>query len=651
MKYVIWFSLSFFIFAQLTGQWKPSSADLYEEAEDYFLFEEYKEALPLYMRINQADSLPAFIRYRVGICYLNMPGEEYRAVPFLEFAAKNISPELIKGSLTETKAPADALFFLGIAYRHINETGKAQTALKSFIEIAKNPALIERAERELDNTVTAELFRKNARQIEKTEVATAMGLTGEEFNLVISGDESTLAYAGSLKFYDAVFYLKLANQTWGQAKNMTPQLGSDGDTYPLSLSFDGNKMLLYRYDPGTNSDIYISRFENDRWTKMELLPSPINSEYYESHASLSYDENSIYFSSNRPGGYGGQDIYKAVKDENGKWGPAVNLGPQINTMGDEISPFISKDGKHLFFSSTGHTNMGGFDVFHSELLENGTWTEAYNLGYPINNSADNQFFIPVLDGREAYYEMMSAQQYKELVKVSNFMNLLHPLVNVAVHVSETYPGLSSTQPQLTLTDIRNGSILKTFEGIPQNGRFDLQLEPGYYELKLQNERYQPVASEFSIARYYPEPDMVISLELNPVPLKIELRHLYFAFDDFKLSEKEQQKLEGLLSLLNDYSGLELELRGFTDISGDRNYNKLLAGKRAGMVAEYLVSKGISLDRMKIIALGPENFIATNALIEGRRLNRRVEIHIKDLPGFVKLNDQDDIPEQLRFKKE
>lgn len=651
MKYLVWLSISLFISVQLSGQWQPSPAELFEEAEEYFLFEEYNEALPLYMRINLADSLPAFIRYRVGICYLNMPGEEYRALPFLEFAAENVSPELIKGSLTETKAPADALFFLGIAYRHINETGKAQTALKRFIEITENPTWIERAERELDNTYTAELFRKNARQIEKTEVAAAMGLTGEEYNLVISGDESTLAYAGSLKFYDAVFYSKLENQIWSQAKNITPQLGSDGDAYPLSLSYDGKKMLIYRYDPGTNGDIYISRFEGDSWTKMELLSNPINSEYYESHASFSFDENSIYFSSNRPGGFGGQDIYLSAKDETGIWGPPVNLGPQINTPGDETGPFISKDGKHLFFSSTGHTNMGGFDVFHSELLENGIWAEAYNLGYPINNSADNQFFIPVEDGTEAFYEMMTAQQYKEFVKVGNFLNRLHPIVNVAVHVSEAYPGLSSTQPEFTLTDIRNGSILKTFEGIPQNGRFDLQLGPGYYELKLQNERYQPVASEFSIARYYPEPDMVVSLELNPVPVEIELHHLYFAFDDYKLSEKEQQKLESLLTLLNDYSNLDLELRGFTDISGDRNYNKLLAGKRAGMVAEYLVSKGISLDRMKIISLGPENFIATNAVIEGRRLNRRVEIHIKDLPGFVQMNFVDEIPEHLRFKKE
>lgn len=651
MKYAVWFSVSFFIFVQLQGQWKPSPAELFAEAEEYFLFEEYSEALPLYMRINLPDSLPAFIKYRVGICYLNTFGEEYRAVPFLEFAAENISPELTIGGLTETKAPADALFFLGIAYRHINETGKAETAFKRFIEITNNPALIERAERELDNTYTAELFRNNVRQIEKAEVAATMGLTGEEFNLVISGDESTLAYAGSLKFYDAVFYARQENKTWSEHKNITPQLGSDGDTYPLSLSYDGNSMLLYRYDPGTNGDIYISRFENDRWTKMELLPNPINSEYYESHASFSYDEHSIYFSSNRPGGYGGRDIYKSVKDGNGNWGPAENLGPQINTMGDELSPFVSKDGKHLFFSSTGHTNMGGLDVFHSELLENGIWAEAFNLGYPINNPADNQFFIPVEDGSVAFYEMMTAQHYKEFVKVGNFLNRLHPIVHVAVHVSESYPGLSPGQPRLTLKDIRNGSILKSLEGIPQNGRVDLQLQPGYYELKLLNEKYQAASSEFSVDRYYPDPNMVISLELNPLPVEIELHHLFFAFDDFKLSEKEQQKLEGLLALLNNYTNLDLELRGFTDISGDRNYNKLLAGKRADMVAEYLVSKGISLDRIKIVALGPENFIATNAVIEGRRLNRRVEIHIKDLPGFVKLNDQDDIPEQLRFKKE
>lgn len=651
MKHVFWFSLSFFIFTHLTGQWRPSPAELFAEAEEYFLFEEYNEALPLYMRINQPDSLPAFIRYRVGISYLNHPGEEFRAVPFLEFASDNISADLATGSLTETKAPADALYYLGIAYRHVNATEKAQSAFKRFIDITKNPSMIALAEREIEKTVTADLFRKNEEQLDRTNVASDMGLTGEEFNLVISGDESTIAYAGSLKFYDAVFYANLANETWSEHKNITPQLGSDGDTYPLSLSYDGNTMLLYRYDPGTNGDIFISRFENDRWTKMEALPYPINSEYYESHASFSSDMHTIYFSSNRPGGYGGLDIYKSVKDEAGNWSEAVNLGHQINTMGDELSPFVSKDGKYLFFSSTGHTNMGGLDVFYSEKLENGLWTEAFNPGYPLNTSADDKFFVPVGNGNEAYYNLLTDQQYREFVKVSNFINQRDVSVNIKVQITDAHRGLSIEKPLLTLKDTRDGRTINSFYEIPEDDPIEFQLKPGYYALNLSKERYQAVDKEFTIRRYYPDEEMEISLELLPAPTDVELHNLFFSFDDFKLSDAEQNKLESILTFLTDYTNFEVILKGYTDISGDRTYNKILSGKRAEMVANYLILKGISGDRISTIAIGPEDFIATNAVIEGRRLNRRVEIQIKDVPGFVQLNFVDEIPEHLRFKKE
>jgi len=140
--------------------------------------------------------------------------------------------------------------------------------------------------------------------------------------------------------------------------------------------------------------------------------------------------------------------------------------------------------------------------------------------------------------------------------------------------------------------------------------------------------------------------MTFSLELVPEPVILELRNLYFSFDNFGLLESEKEKLAGLIDFLKDYNAPELELIGYTDISGDRNYNILLAGRRAGVVKDYLVSKGIAAERIKTKAIGPANYIATNDLIEGRRLNRRVEIHFKNLPGFVRLEKLNDIPEHL-----
>ena len=648
------FLFAFAVFVStLTAQWRPAPEDLFEEAEEYFLFEEYREALPLYSGIGQTDSLPGFIRYRIGVCYLNIPGQEYRSLPHLEFASQKVNPDLKTGSLTEDFAPADVYFFLGIAQRHFSKTDEAVQSFERFMEISRDPESLARAERELEKTRIAKLFKQNEESIRVHEVFSDMGLTSDEMNLVISGDEKTLAWAAAQKFYDALFYTRQENEVWTKPRNITPQVGSDGDAYPLSLSYDGNTMLLYRYDAGTNGDIYVSRFDNDRWSKLERLPEPVNSDYYEAYASLSADGKEIFFSSNRPGGFGGLDIYQSAMDEAGNWGPAINLGPQINTMEDEVTPFVSKDGKYLFFSSGGHTNMGGLDVFYAKKLDEGTWSQAFNPGYPLNSTGDDKFFIPAGDGPDAYYAMQVDKQYlsREFMKVSDFLRKHDMLVDLKVQVKENHPGLSKSRPVLTLSDTRIQKPLEVIENFPENGRMEFSLAPGYYEVSVSNDKYISDTKDFSISQYYPEPEMDILLELHPEPVQIELRNVYFSFDNSMLSDAEKEKLTSLTDFLKEYPAFEIHLTGYTDISGDRNYNIMLSGRRAESVLEHLVSQGIDKSRMSFSGKGPENYIATNAVIEGRRMNRRVEIQIKDLPGFVQLNYVDDIPEHLRFKKD
>jgi outer membrane protein OmpA-like peptidoglycan-associated protein len=648
------FLFAFAVFVNtLTAQWRPSPEDLFEEAEEYFLFEEYIEALSLYSGIAQPDSLPGFIRYRIGVCYLNIPGQEYRSLPHLEFASQNVDPGLKNGSLSEKNAPADVYLFLGIAQRHLSETDAAIEAFERFLEISKDPVMQARALKELEKTRIAKLFKLNEENIRTSVVFPDIGLTSDEMNLVISGDEKTLAWAAAQKFYDALFYTRLENEVWTKPRNITPQVGSDGDAYPLSLSYDGNTMLLYRYDAGTNGDIYVSSFDNDRWSKLERLPEPVNSDYYEAYASLSESGKEIFFSSNRPGGYGGLDIYQSVMDESGNWGPAINLGPQINTMEDELTPFVSKDGKYLFFSSGGHTNMGGLDVFYAWKLDDGTWSQARNPGYPLNSTGDDKFFIPVGNGSDAYYAMQTNEQYpgREFMKVSDFLRKHDVQVNVKVQVKENHPGLSKSRPVLTLSDTRIQKPLEVVENFPENGRMEFSLAPGYYEVSISNDKYISDHKDFAIAQYYPEPEMELLLELHPEPVQVELRNVYFSFDNAMLSDVEKEKLTVLAAFLKEYPAFEIDLTGYTDISGNRNYNIMLSGRRAESVLQFLVSQGIDQSRMSYSGRGPENYIATNAVIEGRKLNRRVEIQLKDVPEFVQMNYVNDIPEQLRFKKD
>lgn len=188
----------------------------------------------------------------------------------------------------------------------------------------------------------------------------------------------------------------------------------------LSLSPDETQLFLYKSDGRPSRNIYVSQLVNNKWQKPVKLPKSINSKWNETHASLSPDQSTLYFTSNRPGGFGGLDIYAVKKNTKGKWGKPVNLGPNINSIYDEEAPMIHPDGKTLYFNSNGQSSMGGFDVFYSQKLPDGSWAKAVNLGYPINSPDDDLFFLPTLDKSEAY---MTSYRFSESKGRSNIYHL------------------------------------------------------------------------------------------------------------------------------------------------------------------------------------------------------------------------------------
>ena len=222
-----------------------------------------------------------------------------------------------------------------------------------------------------------------------------------EFNPVISDKEDLLVFSRSQAFYDAILYSTKVNGQWTEPLNMNELLKVDRDLFPTSISKDGKDLYLYS-SADYDGIIYTSRFENGTWSPLVKLNDNINTKYWESHATISHDNKKLYFTSNRKGTYGGLDIYVSNRDSTGDWGPAVNLGPVINTPYNEESPFLSDDDKTLFFSSRGHFNMGGYDIFYSTLLANGEWSVPLNVGYPLNSTDDDVFFKPLNQGYEGY---------------------------------------------------------------------------------------------------------------------------------------------------------------------------------------------------------------------------------------------------------
>jgi hypothetical protein len=378
------------------------------EAEYFFMNEDYQDAISSYLQLYEKLHDNANLAHRIGICYLNIQGKKNLSVDYLEAASKNMSAKHKEGTITQSAATYEALYDLATAYRINYMFDKAK---ETYLKYA---GTLLPDDRENQDFVKHEIeVCERARELISKPVSFSEENAGEvfndensDFNPVISADGKSFAWMIKLKFYDAVMFTKMLNGKWTAPVNITPELQSDGDYYISSLSADGKTLLLSKND-NYNSDIFQSTYNGSTWSKTTKLNKNINTKYWESQASLSEDGTKLIFSSDRPGGFGGLDLYVSSK-AGGEWGPAVNLGPEINTPFNEDRPFLINNGKTLFFSSQGHENIGGYDIFRSDLQSNQLWSKPSNLGYPVNTPDDNYFYSPAGNGSSGYYSI-----YKE----------------------------------------------------------------------------------------------------------------------------------------------------------------------------------------------------------------------------------------------
>lgn len=398
----------------LQGQTKKEVEELYKDANSYYYFEDYEEALALFLQVYSKYPDNYNLCFKIGVCYLNIPGYKQQSIPYLEKAATNTKKHYNEQSVLETKAPFDAVFYLGNAYFIANQLDKARAEYTKFKELIKDEKSWNLAY--YDHQV---LTLKSSQVIQSLPVNFLRSNLGEQFNNrfsnynpIISGDEKTFAYTTKQKFYQAIYVSRKKGDNWGTPINITLDLQVDGNCSTLSLSNDGNELYLFK-DDNHDGNIYVTHFTDGHWTPMKKLNENINTKYYETHASISSDGKKLYFTSNRKGGYGDLDIYVSERINDDNWGPAVNLGPVINTSMNENTPFITTDGSTLFFSSEEHNNMGGYDVFYSQLKSDGTWSEPINLGYPINTTDDDLFYSPVGDGSRLLLSLLDKDGYGE----------------------------------------------------------------------------------------------------------------------------------------------------------------------------------------------------------------------------------------------
>jgi Tol biopolymer transport system component len=350
------------------------------------------------------------LNYELGICYLNMDGKEKEAIIHLEKAVVDYLMKKKKNS----KA-IESRYYLGRAYHLDYEFTKALDALETLKKeiTPQQKDLLVKIDREINYNINALELSKNPLKFKITNLGPNVNTPFDEHSPVVSADESVLIFTSNRKgtgdlqtsdglFYEDLYISQLRSNKWTPAENMGPIVNNEGNNASISLSADGKTLFIYQHD-GISGDIYQSELTFDGWSVPVKLPKPINSQYSETHASLSADGNTIFFSSDRPGGFGKRDIYMVRKLPNGEYGKLINLGPAVNTEGDEESPFIHPDGKTLYFCSTEHKSMGGFDIFKTTLDDSAQWSTPVNVGFPINTPDDDLFYIPTVNGLRVYY--------------------------------------------------------------------------------------------------------------------------------------------------------------------------------------------------------------------------------------------------------
>ncbi len=384
----------------LSAQEITDPEELFSEGEFFFLAEEYEEALYFFLRLLEHDPDNANFNFKVGNTYLQIPGQEFESIPYLEKAIENTTIKYKPRSFKEKRAPHYAFYYLGDAYRMNNELDKALNIYQIFRESDEyegnyNESMVEEKVKACQR---AKIIQDVPVNVTFNKLDSPVNTPGDNSNAVLSGDGNTMIYITELTFYDAIEMSQYVNGSWTEPVVLNPQVGSDGDLYPTSLSSDGKELYMVKRADG-NDDIYMSQLGETFWSKARPLNENINTHTDETHASISADGNTLYFTSDRKGGQGGLDIYLSRRRPDGEWGEAQNLGPVINTELNEDTPFPSDDGKRLYFSSEGHFNMGGYDIFYTDLTGDGVWSDPINLGFPINTTSNDLFYFPASDSQ------------------------------------------------------------------------------------------------------------------------------------------------------------------------------------------------------------------------------------------------------------
>lgn len=422
------------------------------------------------------------------------------------------------------------------------------------------------------------------------------------------------------------------NGKWSKAKPLEGAINTNMNEGAQNISQDGQWLVF----TGCNfprsfgsCDLYISYFTPEGWSTPENM-GRVNSDGWDSGPCFSPDKRDLYFSSSRPGGYGGDDIYVSHRLPNGRWSEPENLGPEVNTIGNEQYPFIHADNQTLYFTSNGHLGYGGDDLFMVKKKGKG-WDKVINLGYPINTIENEGSLSVAADGKTAYYASDRADTRGGLdIYTFELREDLRPArtlwVKGKVFDQKTSKGLPSA---VELTDLSTRTLLSKVQ-TDETGNYFITLPIGKdYAFTVSRKGYLFYSENFSLSQKAPDSTYNIDIPLKPIEANatVILKNIFFDVNRYDLKPESTTELDNLVLLMRDNPTLKIQINGHTDNAGKINDNMVLSNNRAQAVVQYLITKGIDGARLTHKGFGPNQPLADNATEEGRAQNRRTELKV------------------------
>ncbi|POY35996.1 hypothetical protein C3K47_12390 [Solitalea longa] len=621
--------IQFIVKAQVKYSTQSKQAiKFYEQSDTYLNSKNYNGAIEVLNKAIAEDKSFIDAYQRLGDIYRILKINEKARENYLQVIT--IFPDFAKQNY----------YFLGEIELKNGNYSDAKKFLEKFMMYADKPQqFIPMAKKHLADSKFAIDAKKHPVPFTPKNLGNAINTDADEYLPSLTADGKQMIFTRKEHNNEDFYTSQFINDQWTPAVKLsgninTPYLNEGAQ----SLSSDGQYLLLTICNaPGGfgRCDLYYSRLEGSEWAAPVNIGAPVNSGAWESQPCLASDGRTLYFASDRKGGQGKIDIWKSYLQDDGTWTEPENLGPNINTPYDEQSPFIHPDNETLYFSSNGWPGMGNSDIYIARKNEDGSWSQAENVGYPINTNMDDFCLVVTGNGNKGYFstnntagkaghDLYSFDIPQEL-KPKNLT-----FIKGFVFDETTKENLDAL---VEVQNLKTGKTVYRSVSNSESGQFYASLPHGnQYAMNVSREGYLFYSGYFSTLEANNTNVICLKAPLKEIAVgeKIVLKNIFFETNSYKLSSESMIELQKVIAFMKSNPKIAIEISGYTDNVGEDQSNQVLSENRAKVVYGYLLRSIPNPKRFTYKGFGESQPIDTNETPQGKANNRRTELKITSI---------------------